>query len=172
MTTVLAIDPGSIASGWVRVESDTGSVRAHGKSPNDDLLAAVARDWESYDVVVIEFMSPRGMPTSAQEMEALWWAGRFAQAAQRPVHRITRDTVKYHLTGRRAKVNDAAIRAVLIDRYGGIGGKDAAIGRKAAPGPLHGVTADAWAALALACAWIDGAETVDQYRARKAAEAA
>lgn len=35
----------------------------------------------------------------------------------------------------------------LIDRFGG---KDAAIGRKATPGPLYGITKDLWSALAIA----------------------
>jgi hypothetical protein len=105
---------------------------------------------------VVEFMSPRGMPTSRQEMETLWWAGRFAEAMHPlRVDRVTRDDVKYHLTGRRAKVGDANVRAALIDRFGGIGGKAAAIGTKANPGPLYGVTADVWAALGVAITYLD-----------------
>lgn len=177
---VLAIDPGSTASGWARIDGATGAVLDHNKEPNPDLLSGL-RDHASTscDLVVIEFMSPRGMPTSAQEFETLWWAGRFTEAASPvPVVRVSRDSVKRQLLG---KVNvpkaDAVIRAVLIDRYAAIagdpiGGKAAAVGLKAKPGPLYGVAADAWAALALACAYIDGAETVEQYRERKAREAA
>jgi len=177
VTRILAIDPGSAATGWVELETCSGAVREHGKTPNHEMLAMVRST--GVHVVLIEFMSPRGMPTSAQEFETLWWAGRFTEAASPvPVVRVTRDSVKRNLLG---KVNvpkaDAAIRAVLIDRYAAIagdpiGGKAVAVGLKAKPGPLFGVAADAWAALALACAYIDGAETVEQYRERKAREAA
>jgi len=51
--------------------------------------------------------------------------------------------------------NDASIRQALIDRFGG---KDAAIGRKASPGPLHGIAADVWSALALAVTHTDQLE--------------
>jgi len=44
---------------------------------------------------------------------------------------------------------------LLIDRYGGVGGKRAAIGLKASPGPLHGVSKDVWAALAVAVTYAD-----------------
>jgi len=59
--------------------------------------------------------------------------------------RISRRAVKLHLCGS-ARAKDANIRQALIDRYGG----SAAIGRKAAPGPLYGVSKDVWSALAIA----------------------
>jgi hypothetical protein len=158
VSAILAIDPGSTYTAWVLL---VGTVPVdHDKEHNEDLIArlraGVVSDHHDPSLVVIESMSPRGMPTSAQEMETLWWAGRFAEAAHPlPVERITRDAVKYHLTGRRAKVTDTNVRAALIDRYGGIGGKDAAIGTKRAPGPLHGITADRWAALAVGVSWLD-----------------
>ena len=37
-------------------------------------------------------------------------------------------------------------RQALLDRFGG----STAIGRKAAPGPLHGISRDVWLALAIA----------------------
>jgi len=70
------------------------------------------------------------------------------------VTREERKRVVRHLTGT-MKGGDVNVRAALIDRYGGIGGKEAAIGTKASPGPLHGVKADCWAALGLACTWYD-----------------
>lgn len=156
MTHLLAIDPGSSESAWVELDGER--VVAHAKVANDDLLAMLRLGHLVPAVVVIESMSPRGLPTSLQEMEAMWWAGRLAEAASRhsEIHRLARDEVKLRLTGRRSKVNDASVRAVLIDRYGGVGGKEAAVGRKAAPGPLYGVRADVWAALAVGLAWQDG----------------
>lgn len=164
---VLAVDPGSQQSAWLLLVD--GRPELWTKEPNEQLRDRLR--WEladarlalpdavniSADLVVIEWLSPRGMPTSAQEFEAAFWAGRFAEAARPlPVERLTRDAVKFHHTGHRARVTDAVIRAALIDRFGGIGGKAAAVGVKSAPGPLYGVHADCWAALAVALAWHDG----------------
>jgi hypothetical protein len=64
---------------------------------------------------------------------------------------MVRRDVKMHICGQ-MKAKDSNIRAALIDRFGG---KERAIGRKASPGPLFGITADRWAALALAITWLD-----------------
>lgn len=156
MTRLLAIDPGSRESAFlVLVDGVPGD---HGKIPNEQLRANLRGLGRAWSEAVIEFMSPRGLPTSREEMETLWWAGRFAEALQPlEAQRVTRDAVKYHLVGRRNKVTDTNIRQVLIDRFGGIGGKAEAIGTKKAPGPLYGISADVWAALAVAIAWQEGA---------------
>ena len=52
-----------------------------------------------------------------------------------------------HLCGS-AKAKDSNIRQAIIDRYGG--DPKRCIGTKKAPGPLYGISADQWAALALA----------------------
>jgi hypothetical protein len=159
MTVILAIDPGSERSAWLLYSDQLPAVLAFAKEPNEDILDKLRTgelDPFTTQTVVIEFMAPRGMPTSAQEMEALWWAGRFTEAAHpTPVERLTRHRVKMHLCGK-ANANDTNIRAALIDRFGGIGGKAAAVGLKASKGPLYGVSADVWAALAVAVTWADG----------------
>lgn len=158
MRTIIAIDPGSAQSGWL-VMTEDGLIASGDITPNPELLEALVTGDLTADTVVIEWMSPRGMPTSAQEFEAMWWAGRFAQAAAPlPVVRLERDVVKFQLTGRRARVTDANVRAAMIDRYGGIGGKDVAIGRKANPGPLYGMRADLWQALALGAIYLESPE--------------
>lgn len=134
---------------------------------------------EDPDVILIEAISGYGLTTGNQVFETLWWTGRFFEAA-RPVEviRVTRASVKQQLLGKgNTKQPDSVLRTLLIDRYATLagdplGGKALAVGLKRSPGPLYGMANDAWAALALACAWMDGAETLDQYRARKAAEAA
>lgn len=159
MTRILAIDPGSEQSAWVLYDASLARPIRFAKVPNADVVGwlrwELPDDAELHpDVLVIEWMTPRGMPTSAQEFETLWWAGRFAEAARPiPVERLARDDVKYQLCGRRAKVNDVNVRAALIDRFGGVGGKHAAVGRKASPGPLFGISADVWQALGVAVAW-------------------
>ena len=102
--------------------------------------------------VVIEKVEGFGMAVGAEVFETVFWSGRFAEAAHPlPVHRIGRKAVKLHLCGtHRAK--DSNVRQALIDRYGG---KDTAIGRKASPGPLYGVSGDVWAALAVAVTFAD-----------------
>ncbi len=170
VTAILAIDPGSTLSAWMGIDA-AGRPLTFGKVPNDE-LAAMLRSKDlagrlagtTGTVLVLEAMTPRGMPTSLQEFEATWWSGRFAEAA-RPmrVERIARDAVKLHLTGRRVKVTDANVRAALIDRYGRFGGKDVAIGRKASPGPLYGVADDVWAALGVACAYADDPKLAEAF---------
>lgn len=165
---ILAIDPGSSRSAWVRYDPATQTVEDSGIEPNDELLhrlrgghliALGSGFLLGVDTIVVEWTAPRGMPASAELFETLWWAGRFAEAARLvPVERLQRAAVKRHLCGTTA-AKDSNVRAALIDRFGGPGGKEAAIGRKAAPGPLYGVRADVWQALALAVAWADGARS-------------
>jgi hypothetical protein len=157
----MAIDPGSEQSGWILFNEITNGIRAFAKQPNDQLLRELRNGLSTdVDVVVIEWTAPRGMPASAQLFETLWWAGRFAEAVEshrfpRLVERLERMAVKRHLCGK-TNATDTNIRAALIDRFGGVGGKEAAIGRKASPGPLYGIGADVWAALAVAVTWTDG----------------
>lgn len=156
MTTILAIDPGSEQSAWLAYDTATGTPVAFDLEPNAAILDALRdADLAAADVLVIEWMTPRGMPTSAQEFETLWWAGRFTEAARpTPVERLSRLSVKRHLCGH-VTANDTNIRAALIDRFGGIGGKAAAIGLKASPGPLYGIRQDIWAALAVAVTYAE-----------------
>jgi hypothetical protein len=58
---------------------------------------------------------------------------------------LPRRVVKLALCGD-SRAKDANIRQALIDRFGG----SAAVGRKAAPGPLYGIHRDVWSALAIA----------------------
>lgn len=183
--SILAIDPGSTESGWVAFESVPHlreRVLAHGKWPNEQLLDALryrhadlhlpAIDIEGARTkgivraafriereprpiaVAIEWVQSYGAPVGMELFETIWWAGQFAEAAwPSGVARVPRMVVKKHLAHQRAK--DAEIRGALVDRFGGIGGRAVAIGTKAQPGPLYGVTADRWAALAVAVTFCD-----------------
>lgn len=153
--TVLAIDPGSERSAWVLWDGER--VRMHAKHENEMFLADVAngtylRLGAGCDVV-IEQIASYGMTVGAHIFETCVWTGRFWQAADRyhVVHRLPRKDVKLHLCGQ-ARAKDANIRQALIDRFGG---QEKAIGKKAAPGPLYGLKADEWQALALAVTWWD-----------------
>lgn len=171
---ILSMDPGSTHTGWVLVDGST--ILAHGKTDNPALTDMLEGGGlrPGPGTVLIEAVRPRGQTMYDQTLEAVRWAGRFEQACRLPVVRITRQEVVRTLLGRTNLPNpDARIRALLIDRYGGIGGKAAAVGTVRAPGPLHGVHSDQLAALAVVIAWQDGARDIDAERAddadRKAA---
>jgi hypothetical protein len=154
---LFAIDPGNEHSAFVLYED--GKPHHFGKVTNAELLALVDRG-EAYDELAIEMIASYGMPVGREVFETCVWIGRFVQASYQQHTLVYRRDVKLHLCGQ-ARAKDANIRQALIDRYGG---KDVAIGKKAKPGPLYGVTADVWAALALAV-------TYDETRERRKAAA-
>jgi hypothetical protein len=143
VTTILAIDPGTAQSAWLRFEGDRP--QGFGITANDVLVRAL-RTGGLPDVVVIEKVESYGMAVGAEVFDTVWWAGRFAEAASRvPVVMLPRRAVKLALCGD-SRAKDANIRQALIDRFGG----SAAVGRKASPGPLYGISRDVWSALAIA----------------------
>lgn len=159
MSRILAIDPGSTQSGWV-VLADGRPVK-HGKSPNEQLLRALRRG-AGVDVVVVETIEPRyGLQMGWSTLDTARWSGRFQEAAQPlPVVLLKRSEILRHLgvvtsprKGEKRVSADSGVRLALTDRFGG----PSAIGRKAAPGPLYGISKDAWSALALAVTFADGA---------------
>lgn len=147
--TILAIDPGPVESAWVFWNGT--SVSRWEKEPNTEVwrrFNSIGRG----DAVVIEQVRSYGMPIGAEVLDTVHWSGRLhEQAAQRnlPVYLLPRKDVKLHLC-HSPRANDATIRQALIDKFGG---KEKAIGKKAAPGPLYGLKADCWQALALAVTW-------------------
>jgi hypothetical protein len=156
---VLAIDPGSDMSAFVVWDGET--VGEHAKWPNEQLLSHIRHDDGCLPrVCVIEQVASYGMPVGAEVFETVRWAGRFEEAfvsrdAHRyglhACHRLVRREVKLHLCGQ-ARAKDSNIRQAVIDRFGG---KEKAIGKKASQGPLYGLKADEWQALALAIAFHD-----------------
>jgi hypothetical protein len=144
----LAIDPGTTESAFVLF--DGARVVDHGLLLNEPLLHRLkAREFGSDYVTVIEQIEAMGMSVGASTFETVFWSGRFAQASQ-PFDRVTRRAVKLHLCGS-MRAKDPNIRQALLDRFGGAG----AVGTKAAPGPLRGVSSHRWAALAVAVTWWD-----------------
>lgn len=148
---LLAIDPGSEESALLIYDSDTATPTRWLKAGND-LQAAVliAKEWE-YDQVAIEMVASYGMAVGATVFDTCVWIGRFIEVAALGVRRVPwelvyRREVKLHICGS-SRAKDANIRQALIDRYGG---KDKAIGKKATPGPLYGMSGDCWSALGVA----------------------
>lgn len=158
MSAILAIDPGSSVSGWVAYVPEHRELTNLAIEPNEKLVDRLRTDTFAIGLtVVIEWTAPRGMPASAELFETMWWAGRFTEAAigsGLSVARLERSLVKRFLCGTTA-AKDANVRQALIDRFGGVGGKEAAIGRKSAPGPLYGVSSHLWAALGVAVTYAD-----------------
>ena len=94
----------------------------------------------------VDLTVDHGMAVGAEVFDTVWWAGQFAEAVHRvPVVMLPRRALKLALSGD-SRAKDANIRAALIDRFGG----SAAVGRKAEPGPLYGISRDVWSALAIA----------------------
>lgn len=145
MTRILAIDPGPQESAWLVL--DHGIPTSWAKQPNDELVERLRRGAGALPHIVVERVRSYGMPVGAEVLETAEVCGRLVEAAYPSRSSwITRKEVVLHLCGS-PRGNDATVRQALIDRFGG---KDAAIGRKPAPGPLHGITGDIWSALAVA----------------------
>jgi hypothetical protein len=145
---ILAIDPGTTKSGWCRYSD--GVVISSGVMENSDMLDSIEQGIAA-DVLAVEMVASYGMAVGAEVFRTVWWTGRFAEAWRKrtgnlPVE-VYRMAVKLHLCGS-PRAKDANIRQALIDLYGP--GKEKAIGKKASPGPLFGVTSHAWPALAVA----------------------
>ena len=166
---ILAIDPGPERSAWLWLGD--GMPVAFAIEPNATVLQRLhdsgGLGWdEEPATLAIESIASYGMAVGAEVFETCVWSGRFIQGwldagilrwrEEDSVRRIFRRDVKMHLCGS-ARAKDANVRQALIDRYGP--GKEAAIGRKATPGPLYGVTSHAWSALAVAVTAADTAAT-------------
>lgn len=155
---ILAIDPGHVRSAWVRYDAELQLPQAFNIEDNETLLERIrteARDYRTsgaVDRIVIEKVQGMGMAVGREVFETVYWSGRFHQAAlPLDVIRVTRRDVKQHLCGTdRAK--DPNVRRALMDRW------PAGKGTKRAPGPLYGISADVWAALAVAVTYAERTE--------------
>ena len=140
MSMLLAIDPGTTESGWVKL-ADDDTILDFGKSLNDEVLGLV-RHWRGD--LVIEMIASYGMAVGKEVFQTCVWIGRFTQAFiyDDEVKYITRNEVKNHVCGS-SKANDSNIRTALIDLFG-------PPGKKSEPGPTYGFSKDMWAALGVA----------------------
>lgn len=152
--TILAIDPGTTHSAIVEFHEQTREIIHAAKMTNEHVLQYILKFSHPYQIrhLAIEMVASYGMPVGEEVFTTCVWVGRFIQAFDGPYTLIKRHEIKLHLCHTVKGVNDAVIRQRLIDLYGG---KDAAIGRKATPGPLYGFKADMWAALAVGVVWFE-----------------
>lgn len=157
MANLLAIDPGTTESAFVVF--DGAKPERCGKVANRELLESVRSDFRDCQQFAIEMIGHygTGMAAGKEVFDTCVWIGRFIEAWERSSFNlpksnlVLRPTVKAHICGS-ARAKDGNVRQAIIDRYGG---KEAAIGRKAAPGPLYEVSGDVWQALALAIYFTD-----------------
>lgn len=145
--TVLAIDPGNIDTAYCFLLGR--KIGSFGKVPNRDMLSILRKQkWTPsnlpghYDYVACEMICSYGMPAGASLFDTCVFIGEIIAASQEPVVLIPRIQVKSHIchTG---KATDSNIRQALIDLFG-------PQGKKSAPGPTFGISADVWSALAIA----------------------
>jgi hypothetical protein len=146
--SLIAIDPGSERSAIVWI-AHNGLPKKFDKIPNEEILAQISQTCSGWVHLAIEMIASYGMPVGAEVFDTCVWIGRFVQAWGGPFTLVYRREVKMFLCGNNT-AKDGNIRQALIDRYGG---KDAAIGKKASPGPLYRISADVWSALAVAVTW-------------------
>lgn len=158
---LLAIDPGTVASGWVVMDRKTRRPLSFGKDQNEDLVQAIIAEQIWAPELVVEMLTSYGAPVGRETLETCVWVGRFLQAAtMKNVNALTmnRFDVKLELIGS-PRTNDSMIRAYLVDRFA-YGVPNLGKGTKAEPGWFYGFKADIWQAYALGVAWIDRGERV------------
>lgn len=159
---LLALDPGSEKTGVVLMDPDTWVISAHAILPNPELLLMIQGGAYGASHLVIEEVRSYGNIVGRTIFQTVFWSGRFAQAFESMgVGRwsmMQRQLVYRSLlarpTGTDAMVS-CAVRDLYAERFAGRlgGGKVPVKGKKASPGPLYGVKADEWQALALALTW-------------------
>jgi len=149
---VIAIDPGNEYSALVVWNGESIDLMRY--APNQDIIDLLYswRHGPRIVPLVIEQIASYGMAVGETTFETVFWSGRFAEAyGMDRVGRMKRLEVKIHLC-HDSRAKDGNIRQAILDRFGG---KEKAIGKKATPGPLYGVSGDLWAALAVALTWHD-----------------
>jgi hypothetical protein len=144
---VLGIDPGPQRHAWALVEgpAERPKLIEFGHDFHDTPPCS------SYDRVVIEMVACYGMAAGASLFDTCVEIGSlleyFRHHSSADIRRVSRIEVK-RLICHRTSAKDANVRAALMDIWGG-----KAATKKGAP--LHGVSKDAWAALAVAVAALD-----------------
>jgi hypothetical protein len=143
---LLAIDPGTIESGFVIWNGI--NILDYGKTANQNISSHIVT-MES-DIVVIEMIASYGMPVGKEVFETALWIGRYIQLCDlKPVpnHLIFRREVKLHHCGQ-VRAKDSNIIQALKDRFGDKG-------TKKNPGLTYGLSKDVWQAFALAVYFYD-----------------
>lgn len=149
---IVAVDPGPAESAVVALR-DAYPIEA-GIYANDVARSRLQGLWTDYEgaTLAVEMIASYGMAVGKDVFQTCVEIGRFLECWNGPHALVYRKDVKLHLC-QSPRAKDPNIRQALIDRYGP--GKDAAIGKKANPGPLYGFRSHLWAALAVAVTYHD-----------------
>jgi hypothetical protein len=151
---ILSIDPGPAESAWLSYDTRTARPLEWEKAPNEKVLQLLDPfKRPTAMLLAIEMVASYGMPVGREVFDTCVWIGRYIERWAGDYRLVFRAEVKMHLF-HSMQAKDSNIRAALMDRYGPA--KELAVGRKASPGPLYGMKADCWSALAVA---ITAAET-------------
>ena len=149
---ILAIDPGTVESGFVVFNSETRQVEESGVIENEELIKRSS--WVDADILVIEMCANYGMPSGKTIFETVLWIGRFIQYAvanKIPYKKLYKKVDINPTLCFSNKAKDTNIRRAVLDMFEPTGGgKNPEIGTKALPGPLFGVNSHAISALAVA----------------------
>jgi len=140
---ILAVDPGTIESAFVVLETEDYSIIDKGKVANAELIAMVRTGY--FDILAIEGFQSFGMPVGKEVFETAYYIGRLMQIAEdlgSKTRMVYRSDVKMHHC-HTLMAKDANIRQVMLDRFG-------AQGTKKNPGKTYGISKDIWSALAIA----------------------
>lgn len=156
VSSLLAIDPGNVESGWAIIDTETYKPLSFNKTENYVLLAWLRSLVQDYEVEtsVIEMIGHYGTGMSAGKtvFDTCIWIGYFSHELELctgdSVERIMRATVKTHLTGQ-ANAKDGNVVQALVDRFAA-DTPNRGKGHKASPGWFYGFAKDAWQAYALA----------------------
>lgn len=158
---VFAIDPGNIYSAYAVMTECAGqdyALEEFGKFENKEVMERMIgwlKKEERPDKLVIERIASYGMAVGKEVFETCEWIGRFSQVGENtvPVEYIYRKDEKVTICGT-MKAKDANIRQALIDRFAKHDFKNGK-GTKKNPDFFYGVSADMWAAIAVACTYLD-----------------
>ena len=150
---ILAIDPGNISSGYVRMDGYRPTKA--GLADNEYLLNLLENGTLGVNAVIIEMVASYGMAVGKDVFETCVWIGRFMQAAKEAalVDRIYRLDEKVNLC-HDSRAKDQNIRQALIDRFANHDFKNGR-GTKKNPDWFYGFSADMWAAYAVGVTWLD-----------------
>lgn len=147
---VLAIDPGPTVSGVVIYDHNRRRVIKSMKAATEqEALSEITFSPPEY-VVAVERVQSYGI-SGGSLLQTAEIGGSFRRRALDESHdfewRYRREILKsLDVTGKGSR--DALVRNRLIEIFGGT--KEIAVGKKATPGPLYGVSGHAWQALAVA----------------------
>lgn len=163
---VLGIDPGPQTHGAVVYDTDARRVLWSAKAIESiDLETKVNRmhaaGLRPFRIVIERpaAMGVIGVGMAGHMLDTAWVAGRLAgvlgEVHAIKIETMTRREVLRHLGVLSGKgSSDSRVRAACIADHETPGGPPA-VGRKASPGPLYGVSSHAWQALGLVLAWLE-----------------